>query len=77
MPIPLAFTKLLRSFESCAEAVEKLVIFRKGAIANILLAYYILNMNKHSVCMSVEKKVLCYSFSMEVDFQRYHGHCCL
>ena len=30
MPIPLAFTKLLRSFESCAEAVEKLVIFRKG-----------------------------------------------
>ena len=31
MPIPLAFTKLLRSFESCAEAVEKLVIFRKGA----------------------------------------------
>ena len=31
MPIPLAFTKLLRSFESCAEAVEKLVIFRKGS----------------------------------------------
>ena len=30
VPIPLAFTKLLQSFESCAEAVEKLVIFRKG-----------------------------------------------
>ena len=35
MPIPLAFTKLLRSFESCAEAVEKLVIFRKGNKATL------------------------------------------
>ena len=35
MPIPLAFTKLLRSFESYAEAVEKLVIFRKGVSNNL------------------------------------------
>ena len=36
VPIPLAFTKLLRSFASCAEAVEKLVIFRKGIVLNTL-----------------------------------------
>ena len=30
VPIPPAFAKLLRSFESCAKAVEKLGYFRKG-----------------------------------------------
>ena len=57
MPIPLAFTKLLRSFESCAEAVEKLVIFRKGPPPPHTNIFYIPNIKALVVLEVSDMKV--------------------
>ena len=75
MPIPLAFTKLLRSFESCAEAVEKLVIFRKGCKVKFDRYFIIIFLDTHlphpthvgtdisSLCQQVRVRLKCTDWS--------------